>query len=177
MDQQQQKNCNRIFKRCCKRCQKRNLYSNCHSRKEKITITVNAKVSNPDVALLNNLKDNFKAQLIVPSVGSSTNSYCQVKFTNHTGSDVELTGHVYANGYGCVNLSASGYTLESGYYVVSSFYRDIIASERYHTKDMYLDNNSTAYTYIKTNGKTVVVKFDTKGNSEFAYHPNDLGIY
>ena len=126
--------------------------------------------------LLTELKEGFKAQLIVPSVGSSSNYYCQVKFTNNLGRDVKLVYYVHANGKMCENKSilSDGYTVKNGYYAVSPFYRGLFRPYKY---DMYLDNYSTAWTRIEVDGKFIAMKFDVAGNTEFGYKPQDLGIY
>ena len=111
------------------------------------------------------VKENVSLNLIVPSVGASDNYYCEVKFVNHTGYNMELSAHVYANGKGCVNLSAAGYVIETGYSAKCAFYRSIIPEDRWDDeyKDVYLDNNSTAETVIYINGRKVNVKFGTNG--------------
>ena len=69
------------------------------------------------------------------------------------------------------SLLQTSYALKDGYYVVVTY-------SRYSSKpDMYLDNYSTAWTNIRVDGTSVVVKFDVKGNSEFGYKPQDVGIY
>ncbi len=122
------------------------------------------------------VKEKVSAQLIVPSAGASDNYYCEVKFINHTGYDIALNSHVYANGKACVNLDASDYTLETDYSVKISFYRSIILEDRWDDKykDMYLDNSSTAETTIKVNGRSVAIKFGTNGIVNVGNTLNDL---
>ncbi len=125
-------------------------------------------------SLLQQLEENFSVKLIIPSVGSATNSYCTVKFINNTNYDVTLSMHVYANGKGCSNSNASDYVVKSGYNASATFYRDLVPEYRYKTKDMYLDNYSTAWTIITVNGKKVYVKFEAQGNTRFGYTAADI---
>lgn len=101
------------------------------------------------------VKEKVSLNLIVPSVGASDNYYCEVKFVNHTGYNMTLTSFVTANGKTCDNLQANGYTLENDYSVKLSFKRNY--------RDIYLDNNSTATTGIRVNGRQAVIKFGTNG--------------
>ena len=117
------------------------------------------------------LKQGIKAYLIIPSVGASNNHYVQVKFVNNSGYDMVLSMHVYANGKGCSNSQASNYTLPSGYQVPVTFTR--INS----TKDMYLDNNSQAWTIVTVNGERIYMKFDVNGNTIFGRKPSEIGEY
>ena len=56
MDQQQQKNCNRIFKRCCKRCQKGNMYCNRKSGTEmEILPSINYQVNSSNICQFNSI--------------------------------------------------------------------------------------------------------------------------
>lgn len=147
--------------------------------KKKLTckVTVKKAVKKPATNpvqknLLTELREGFTAQLIIPSVGT-INSCCQVKYTNNTGHVVNIQSMVYANGKGCMNQSLlqSSYALKDGYYAVVTY-------SCYPSRpDMYLDNYSTAWTNIRVDGTSVVVKFDVKGNSEFGYKPQDVGIY
>lgn len=111
------------------------------------------------------VKENVSLTLIVPSVGASNNYYCEVKFVNHTGYNMTLSRFVTANGKMCDNSQAKDYLLETDYSVKISFYRATIAEDRWNDKykDMYLDNNSTATTSIKVNGRQAVIKFGTNG--------------
>lgn len=147
------------------------IYDDSKKKTVTINVTVNASAFKKD--LLTELKEGLKVQLIVPSVGSSQNYYCQVKFTNNTGHNVSLTSMVYANGKGCSNLAAMDYIVEDGYYTVWTFKRGFYT----YTKDMYLDNMSKAWTMIKVDGEGYAVKFDVNGNTEIGKHPQDLGIY
>ncbi len=145
------------------------------------TLTLNGKKYKKEctvkvTSLLDIMEEGFTAELIVPSVGTQ-NSYCQVKYTNHTGSDVLLTSHVFANGKGCYNSDAFEYVLEDGYYVVVKYYRDIFYLNYYKTKDMYLDYYSTAYTSVDIKGKQVHLKFGTDGGTIFGYTEADIGVY
>ena len=128
-------------------------------------------------SLIQELKQGFTARLIVPSVGSPYNYYCGVKFSNNTDYNVTLSMHVYANGKGCSNSSASGYVVKSGAGASANFYRDLIPTQHGNTRDMYLDNYSTAWTIIDVNGKKVYVKFDTKGNTRFGYSAAEIDEY
>ncbi len=122
------------------------------------------------------VKENISVNLIVPSVGASDNYYCEVKFTNQTGYDITLSSLVYANGKVCYNDSAHDFILETGYNVKASFYRSVFWAERWDDKykDMYLDNNSTATTTIKVNGRQVAIKFGTNGVIDVKNNLNDL---
>ncbi len=128
-------------------------------------------------SLLDQLKNGFSARLIVPSVGSPNNYYCTVKFSNNTSYDVALSMHVYANGKGCSNQSASNYVVKAGKGANANFYRDLIVQNHGNTRDMYLDNYSTAWTVLTVNGKKVYAKFDTKGNTTFGYSAADIDEY
>lgn len=122
------------------------------------------------------VKENVSLNLIVPSVGASNNYYCEVKFVNHTGYNMTLSRFVTANGKMCDNSQAKDYTLETDYSVKISFYRATIAEDRWEDKykDMYLDNNSTATTSIKVNGRQAVIKFGTNGIIDVGNKINEL---
>ena len=136
------------------------------------TATCKVKVA----SLLDELADGFSAQLIVPTNGGM-NSYCQVKYTNHTGKKIKINdGFVYANGKGCSN-SKNSEVLEDGCYKVIAYYRDLFFYDYYKTKDMYLDSSSEAHTSIIVNGKRVYISFDTEGNTIFGYEWSDVGVY
>ena len=122
------------------------------------------------------VKENVSINLIVPSVGASDNYYCEVKFINHTGHNMTLSRFVTANGKMCDNSQAQDYTLETDYSVKISFYRATIAEDRWENKykDMYLDNNSTATTAIRVNGRQAVVKFGTNGIIDVGNKINEL---
>ncbi|MBQ8741326.1 MAG: hypothetical protein IJY79_07235 [Clostridia bacterium] len=124
--------------------------------------------------ILTALKDGFKAYLIIPSIGSSENHYVQVKFVNRTDYDVKLNMNIYANGKGCANKQlADDYYLKSGYEIVIRFDRNMFKT----VKDMYLDNQSTAWTGVNINGEVYNLKFDVNGNTIWGRHPNDIGEY
>lgn len=144
------------------------------SKKKTVTINVTVNASALKKDLLTELKEGLKVELIVPSVGSSQNYYCQVKFTNHTGHEISLTSTVYANGKACSNSSAMNDIVEDGYYEVASFRRGYFYP---YKEDMYLDNQSKAWTMIKVNGTGFAVKFDVNGNTEIGQRPQDIGIY
>ena len=99
------------------------------------------------------------------------------RYRNHTGHNIALGPFVYANGKGCTKRDLDDFVLRDGYYVVITFYRSINHpfSDRY--RDMYLDYNSKAYTYMYVNGKTIYVKFDSEGNTIFGYTEADIGEY
>ncbi len=114
------------------------------------------------------VKENFSIRLIVPSIGASDNYYCEVEFVNHTGYNITLNSHVFANGKGCSNLKASNYILETDYSIKIPFYRaysSIVVGQSTPQKyrDMYLDNNSTATTSIEINGRHANVRFGANG--------------
>ncbi len=143
------------------------------------TFTLNGKKYKKEckvkvTSLLDIMEDGFTAELIIPSVGTE-NSYCQVKYTNHTGTDVALSAFVYANGKGCYNSNASDYVLEDGCFIVVPYYRDLF--DRYNTKDMYLDNYSVANTSVDVKGKQIHLKFGTDGGAVFGYTEADIGVY
>ena len=131
-----------------------------------------------DIFLLN-VQNNLTMKLIVPSVGSSKNYYCQVLFVNQTGYEFEIPVHIYPNGKSCVNLQASDQILPSGYQWDWTYYRSIIAADRYQEKykDMYLDNESLAWTIIWFNDTKVYVKFGTEGIVMVGYTAAEIEEY
>lgn len=95
----------------------------------------------------------------------------QVKYVNNSGYDILLDMHVYANGKGCANSQANDYKLPTGYEVPVKYTR--IGSY----KDMYLDNNSQAWTIVNIKGKQIYMKFDVNGNTIFGTKPSEIGAY
>ena len=133
---------------------------------------------NEDMLLLN-VKENLILTLIVPSVGSSKNYYCQVEYINHTGKDVLLASTIYPNGTFCQNSSAYEHVLEDGYKCSVSYFRSLIWEDRYNDKykDMYLDNDSLAWTTVQINDTIVFIKFGTQGIIKVGYSASEIGEY
>lgn len=133
---------------------------------------------NEDMLLLN-VKENLVLTLIVPSVGSSKNYYCQVEYINRTGKDVLLASTIYPNGTFCTNSSAYEYVLESGYKCAIPYYRSILLEDRYKDKykDMYLDNESLAWTTVRIDDTIVFIKFGTQGIVKVGYKASEIGEY
>lgn len=138
------------------------------------------KYCNKDL-FLDNFKENFSAKLIISSVGTN-NDYLKVKFVNQTGNTVTLNNFVGGNGKLCSNEDCKDLSLESGYEITPTYYRSGKAlyfmsnynSQKY--KDMYLDNNSTAYTTLKVNNKNVCIKFSVNGIEAIGYSLDDIGV-
>ncbi len=128
--------------------------------------------------LLIELQNGFNVQLIIPTVGG-LNGYATAKYTNQTKYSISVDNtFLSANGKLLYNSSAK-FTLEPGYYATVTYFRAIIASQRYDDKykDLYLDNNSLAHISFQVSEKTVFVKFGVNGPVAFGYSLNDIGIY
>ena len=135
------------------------------------------KYCNQDILLLE-MENGFDIKLIIPTVGGM-NAYCTVKYTNNTKYTIssDMT-YLSANGKLLYNSDAI-FTLSPNYYVTATYYRSILPSDRYNSKyyDLYLDNNSLAYTNVIVNGKTVFIKFGSNGPIAFGYSLADIGVY
>ena len=135
------------------------------------------KYCNQDILFLD-LQKGFNVELIIPTVGG-LNYYCTVKYTNNTkytiSSDMDILS---ANGDLLWNWSPD-FTLQPGYYVTRTHYCSPIQATIYDPdyKELYLDNNSLAYTNVQVNGKRVFVRFGVNGPVAFGYSLAEIGIY
>lgn len=135
------------------------------------------KYCNQDILLLE-MQEGFDVRLIIPTVGGM-NAYCTVKYSNNTkhaiSSDMTFLS---ANGKVLYNSEAI-FTLQPNYYATATYYRSILPSDRYNSKhyDLYLDNNSLAYTNVTVDGKTIFVRFGANGPVAFGYSLADIGVY
>lgn len=132
---------------------------------------------NQDILLVE-LQSGFDVKLIIPTVGSM-NGYCTVKYSNNT--QYTISGdmaYLSANGKLLYNPSPE-FTIEPGYYATVTHFRAVLESDRYNDKyrDLYLDNNSLAYTNVLVNGKRVFVRFGVEGPIAFGYSLADIGVY
>lgn len=144
-----------------------------------ISTNKNSETTPPitETEAFNLVQNNVKIYLRIPSVGASDNSYVGVTYTNHTGHDIVLEDFVVANGKMCRNSGARDYVLSSGYQVKINYLRDIFGRSYSNSEhDMYLDNNSTAYTIVYLNDTRVFVKFDINGPIEFGSSLDDIGM-
>lgn len=135
------------------------------------------KYCEQDILLLN-LQEGFDVNLIISTVGGM-NYYCTVKYTNTTEYAILFDyNFVYANGKGIYN-DFDSYTLDSGHTDTITYYRAVSPYDRYDPKyrDMYLDNNSLAWTKVSINGKTIYVRFGVNGSVAFGYSSADIGVY
>lgn len=129
----------------------------------------NCKYCKQDILLLN-LQEGFDVKLIIPIVGDMNRS-CSVKYTNLTEYAILLDyPFVYANGK-AVQHNAGSCTLDSGYTASSTYFRSPFSY------DMYLDNNSLAWTIVSINGKSIYVKFGVDGAVDFGYSAADIDEY
>ncbi len=129
----------------------------------------NCKYCKQDILLLN-LQEGFDVKLIIPIVGDMNRS-CSVKYTNSTEYAILLDySFVYANGK-AVQHNAGSCTLDSGYTASATYFRSPFSY------DMYLDNNSLAWTIVHINGKSIYVKFGVDGSVAFGYSPADIDEY
>lgn len=129
--------------------------------------------------LMENLKAGLNIKLIVPSVGSAKNYYCQVKYTNNTEYTI-ASAMTYAsiNGELLCGFDAANFVLNPNQYVFKSYYTSFIEREIYDekNKNLYLDKESEGYVVINVKGKNVFVWIGTSGPITFGYSLADIGI-
>lgn len=104
--------------------------------------------------------------LKIPSVGTQ-NAYASLVVTNYTNAPISFPAYLSFNGKLC-NFSG-GYEVAAGHSATLTYYRAILPSDRYNSKnyDMYLDNNSIGYCVITWNGTQYYAEYGVNGLTTF----------